>query len=369
MVEDEESVALTLSAVLAAEGYSVRAVGSATEALAELEREHFDVALLDLHIGTDSGLAILERLRARSSDTVALILTGYGSLESAVHALRFGATDYLLKPCDLGELKAAIARGLERRDRLKRLEEVETVRVELERAIRHAQQVRDDFLDYAAHELKTPLASLILAAERLQHALGGAAGDPGTSLNVVIAQAHRLARQVEDFITAAQLRHGELKLRRQRLDLASAIEQAVHAVQRLAADHRFRTELPERPVVALTDPLRLRQVLVHLLESAVACSPAGSTVTVRLRAADGEAQVTVLDQGAGIRSEDLPHPLDAADGGPLETVELRLGGPRLGLALCQALVGAQGGRLWAERPGDGPGSAVTVALPLADPAA
>lgn len=117
ILEDEEAVALTLSEILADVGYRVEAAATVPDALARIDQTRFDAAVLDLRVGDDSGLDALARLRQRSPDTVALVLTGYGSLETAVLAMREGAFDYLLKPCNVDELKASIARGLEQRRR------------------------------------------------------------------------------------------------------------------------------------------------------------------------------------------------------------------------------------------------------------
>jgi PAS domain S-box-containing protein len=117
IVEDEELVAYTLGQILTDEGYQVERAANAAEALARIARQRFDVALLDLQVGDDSGLAVLAQVKKTSPGTVALILTGYGSLKTAIQAMRQGAFDYLLKPCDVEELKAAILRGLEQRFR------------------------------------------------------------------------------------------------------------------------------------------------------------------------------------------------------------------------------------------------------------
>ena len=114
LVEDEESVALTLGAVLEDEGYRVETAASVDEGLARAVAERFDAAVLDLHVAGSDGLTVLRRLKERSPTTVAVVLSGYASVASALDAIRLGVDGYLVKPCDLDELKATIARGRER---------------------------------------------------------------------------------------------------------------------------------------------------------------------------------------------------------------------------------------------------------------
>jgi PAS domain S-box-containing protein len=117
VVEDDESVGLTLQHILEAEGYQVEQATRLAEALTKIEHTQFDVLLLDLRLGEADGLPVLRRLRETSPSAVGIILTGYGSLEHAVEAVRAGADDFLTKPSDITELKASISRALDRRAR------------------------------------------------------------------------------------------------------------------------------------------------------------------------------------------------------------------------------------------------------------
>jgi len=93
----------------------VKAVGSGTEALAALAEEEFDAAIFDMKMPGLDGIATLRRAREIQPSLPVLILTGHGSIETAVEAIRAGAYDYLTKPCNLAELEAILERALERR--------------------------------------------------------------------------------------------------------------------------------------------------------------------------------------------------------------------------------------------------------------
>src|SRR5690349_2166597 len=91
VVDDDESVAVTVQAVLEQEGYDVRAALSAEEARAAIAREAFDVGLLDLRIDDADGIELMAEIRAQQPDCTTIMLTGYASLESAIRAIRQGA--------------------------------------------------------------------------------------------------------------------------------------------------------------------------------------------------------------------------------------------------------------------------------------
>ena len=116
-VDDEPSVRYFVKETLSTVGYQVVVVGSGEAALDLIaaQEQRFDLALLDLKMNGVGGLQVLAALRQQSPDTAAIILTGHGSMETVIEALRQGAHDYLLKPCDPQELRESVASGLDSR--------------------------------------------------------------------------------------------------------------------------------------------------------------------------------------------------------------------------------------------------------------
>lgn len=123
IVEDERGIRRPLSRTLTRQGHHVTEAESGTAALELLAQQEFDLALIDLKLGDINGLEVLAAIREDSPDMVVIILTGHGSLESSVQALRQGAHDYLLKPCKTVELNESVRRGLiERQQKIKQRE-------------------------------------------------------------------------------------------------------------------------------------------------------------------------------------------------------------------------------------------------------
>ena len=113
VVDDEAAERITLGEVLRLEGYHVTLAASGEQALAIVRQEPmFDLAILDLRLPGMDGLQVLDGIRRISAETIVILITGYGTLETAVQALRKGAYDFLLKPSPVEEVLVAVRRAL-----------------------------------------------------------------------------------------------------------------------------------------------------------------------------------------------------------------------------------------------------------------
>ncbi len=110
-VEDDEALRGRLAQALRRRGFEVTAVGTAAEARAEAARESPELALLDLRLPDEDGLALAASLHALDPRTLIVILTGYGSIPTALEAVRLGVTWFITKPADADDVLAAFARG------------------------------------------------------------------------------------------------------------------------------------------------------------------------------------------------------------------------------------------------------------------
>lgn len=113
VVDDEEIVRYSLKNILTGHGFAVDDVPSAEEALKLLYDRSYHLVLADLVLEGMGGLDLLENVKVISPRTLVIVITGYGSLKTAVKALRLGVYDYLLKPCDEDELIVRVRRALE----------------------------------------------------------------------------------------------------------------------------------------------------------------------------------------------------------------------------------------------------------------
>jgi len=136
VVDDEEVTRLSLAEILSLEGYQVASASSGEEALQKLEKETFDLVLADLVMKEVNGLQVMEAAKKLSPDTVVIMLTAYGTLESAIQAMRQGAYDYLIKPCGAQEIVASVESGLGKQQQERRRQELVSRVEEMLRALK-----------------------------------------------------------------------------------------------------------------------------------------------------------------------------------------------------------------------------------------
>jgi DNA-binding response OmpR family regulator len=115
VVDDDPSIRFFLQEALERDGYKVTVFDRGSTAIEQCEKQAFDLVLLDLKLGDMDGMVVLRELKQRSPTTAIILLTAYATLETAVEALRQGASDYLFKPCKTLELRHSISQALQKR--------------------------------------------------------------------------------------------------------------------------------------------------------------------------------------------------------------------------------------------------------------
>jgi len=140
VVEDDDGFRNILVRALEARGYDVRGVADAASALALAREDSPEMAVVDLRLNDDSGLDVVRELKAIDAATAIVVLTGYGSIATALESIRLGAVHYLTKPTDPDRILAAFERGLAARPRDLPVDTPSLARVEWE----HLQRVLTD---------------------------------------------------------------------------------------------------------------------------------------------------------------------------------------------------------------------------------
>jgi signal transduction histidine kinase len=219
----------------------------------------------------------------------------------------------------------------------------------------------DESLATLAHELRSPLATILLALELLPgHA------DPAARKAHAIAklQAQSAVRMIDDLFDLCAGSFHRLVLDKEVIELAVIVNRATEAAAHLLAarDHRLTVSLQAEPVFLVADPLRLQQVLTNLLANAAKFTDPGGHIQLTAETEAGQAVVRVKDNGRGIARELLPRVFDAfwQDPGVKGKGARGLG---LGLALVRSLVESHGGTVAACSDGPGTGAEFIVRLP------
>lgn len=228
-----------------------------------------------------------------------------------------------------------------------------------------ALQAKDEMIANVSHELRTPLAIILGYAEMLGDAiLGPLTPEQERAMQVIYQQGERLRFMVNRLLTLQTF--DASVLRKVQLELDSWLREIVQPWKERAAKAgiQIQLELSSLPTPLMTDPEFLGQVIDNLLDNAIKFSPNGGVIQVRSWTEGNETLIAVTDQGIGIPPDKLGQMFERfyqVDGSSTR----RFGGMGIGLALCQVIVEAHGGRIWAASEGEGRGSTFYVALPVA----
>jgi signal transduction histidine kinase len=307
-------------------------------------------------------LGIFEWVR---NDDPASVGSAFVALTMAGAATIAAWTSVRLDALDSVRLAAEEARTSAEAEKSRLLEREQAARVDLERANR----AKDEFIATVSHELRTPI-SAVLGWARLLRTGKLDASASGRAVEVIERSAAAQAQLVDDLLDVSRVERGELRLYVRPVDLLAVVEAAVEAV-RPAASARgtsISVELDPAAGSVVGDPGRLQQVTWNLLSNAIKFTPHGGHVQVRLARSEGDAALTIRDDGVGIDPAFLPHVFERfrqADSSRTRA----FGGLGLGLAIVRHLAEAHGGTVEATSEGAGKGASFTVRLPAGTRAA
>ncbi len=219
-----------------------------------------------------------------------------------------------------------------------------------------------EFAADASHELRTPLTVVRSSVEFLRRHPDEPVSEIGGALDDVDAEVARMTSLVDDLLLLARSNSGAVALTRQALDLGDVAAAAASSMAMPAGAKDVRVVVDPEPAMVEGDSVRLRQLVMILVDNAIAHSPAGGEVRVAVRTDGSAALLDVEDQGRGVRPEDMPHLFDRfwrASGAPS-------GGTGLGLAIAKWIVDRHRGTITVSNRVEG-GAQFRVRLPSLKP--
>ncbi|GAB4380160.1 MAG: chemotaxis protein CheB [Elainellaceae cyanobacterium] len=225
-----------------------------------------------------------------------------------------------------------------------------------------ANRSKDEFLSNLSHELRNPLNTMLGWAQLLRkQQFDEAAVD--RALDVIERSARLQAQLIEDMLDLSRITSGKLHLNTRLLDLVSIVNITIESVQLAAEAKTIQIISHLNAAMVMGDSDRLQQVMWNLLTNAIKFTPAGGQIEVTVAPVQSYAEIRVSDTGEGIPAELLPYVFDRFRQGDASTTKARQG-LGLGLAIVRHIVELHGGTAWAESPGEGQGTTMTVRLPL-----
>lgn len=376
VVDDERDIRdFLFKALTRIAGFQVTVVENGEEALKKIEKEKFDLVLTDLKMPSVDGLQLITEISRSKPEILTVLMTGHGTIDSAIEAMKQGASDYLTKPLNIDELIVRLRKVLEEKQRFTGLK---SCIVDLERAneeLRKIDAMKSEFVSVASHELRTPLAAI---KNSIQLILSGKTGEINENQTKFLFMAerniNRLTNILNNLLDLSKIESGKVELKFEDVALKSLIELTVSSL-RPQADGKsiaIEVEVPEDLPAACADKDKIEQVLVNLIGNAIKFTPERGKIIVLAKTFPEEREgrivnkiyVSVKDTGIGIPAEHLNsifekfHQVE-------DSLHRSTGGTGLGLAITKGLVEAHQGKIWAESE-VGKGSAFTFTLPVSE---
>ncbi len=376
VVDDEMAQMKALCATLEMEGYRTTGYSSPHEALANLRPGEHELLLTDLMMPELDGIGLIKAARTIDPEIAGVVMTGHGTIDTAVAAMQVGALDYVLKPFRLNAILTVIGRALDVR-RL-RLENAALQRREREQAAELAAAYRDleSFSYSVSHDLRSPLRAIRGFTDLYLAEFGeGIPEDGRRRLNQVIAGAERMDQLIEDLLKFC--RFSRAPLHRRAVDLNAIVRRVLADLQARDPQRAIEVQLQELPGCE-GDPSLLEQVMINLLSNAFKFT--GKLAQPRI-----EIGTTMLPARSAAQASDAPGPSGPTGtaGAPTTTERVyfvrdngagfdmkyadnlfgvfqrlhsreQFEGTGVGLSIVHRVLQRHGGRIWAESsPGHG----------------
>jgi signal transduction histidine kinase len=345
VVDDEGAQAKALCQTLESEGYHTTGFTSANQALATLRTQSFDLMLTDLMMPDMDGITLVRTALEIDPNLMSIVMTGYGTIDTAVQAIQAGALDYILKPFKLSVILPVLSRALQMR--CLRLENAELARRISERSseLEAANKELEAFSYSISHDLRNPLNVVIGYSQLITECYAAKMDKKAREmLRQICETASRMEQLIADLLRLSSL--GRQALSMGCVQTHGLVREVLDELAINATERQIHIQVGDLPD-CFGDVSLLRQVFVNLLSNALKFTrhKKEATVEVGYSQQDGESAYFIRDNGAGF---------DPKQAGRLFGAFERLHcaddfeGTGVGLSIVKRIVSRHGGRIWAE---------------------
>ena len=373
LVDDEPSLRLTMGEFLKRAGYAVLSAAD-YESAATHDTENIDVAVIDINLPGKSGIELLKKLCDVEVYIPVIMITGEPNLSVIPEIVRAGAYDFIAKPIIKDVLLNAVARAAEKKrltDEKRRLEEeIKRHAEELEMRVaertaelvethkRLVQQERIAALGRAAaqvaHEVKNPLAGLLLYSLHLKDKIANTAKNEVVLVDKIVDTINHLTDRVEQILGFAR----PLKLTPSKQSLIQIVNNVLELLQPQITANKIevRLSLTEHTFSAMIDESSMRGALMNLILNSIESMPEGGTLSISAHRAEDRLTLEIVDTGPGIGEEEAKKIFE-----PFYTTKAQ--GLGLGMSYARRIIEQHGGII-AVTSRLGEGTTISVGLPV-----
>jgi signal transduction histidine kinase len=349
-------------------GFDVEQAENGEEALKKIEKEDFGLVLTDMKMPKMDGLQLISEIAKFKPETLMVLLTGHGTIDSALEAMKRGASDYLTKPINLDEMLIRLRKVLEERQRFISLKDYATELEKANQELRKLDEMKSEFVSVASHELRTPLAAIKNAVQlMLQGKTGEINENQQKFLSMAERNINRLTSILNSLLDLSRIESGKIGLKFEELDLRGSIEFILSSLkpQTDGKSIQLKLEIPEELPSVYGDREKVEQILTNLVGNAIKFTPEGGEISVSAKPFEEEGNmvaISVKDSGIGIPEDQLERIFEKFHQVE-DSLRRSITGTGLGLAITKGLVEALHGKIWVESE-TGKGSTFTFTLPM-----
>lgn len=330
VVDDEMGPRESLKMILNPH-YTVHVAERGGQAIELLSKFPVDLVTLDLKMPGFSGINVLEKIKQYDPDIEAIIITGYGSLDTAIEGLRLGAFDYISKPFDVNHILALVKRGLERRNAKAKL-----------------RQVKSDFLSNVSHELRTPLSVVVgFVYLLLNQVIGKLTEEQQRVLETVYRNSEELLELIDNVLWITSLNAGDAAATVEKFDARDVVNDVIKRYERPLREKGLllTVNLPTHAIPFLSDRAKVERIFQNVFNNAIKFTPQGE-ISIKAQTSTDHAGVEfeVSDTGIGIEQNKIDsifEPFHQADA----SIHRSFSGLGLGLTVARRMAEILGGKL------------------------
>ena len=337
-IDDSSFMRKKIKNVLAPRRYHLFLAESAEKGLELLKQENINLILLDIELDGMSGTEFLEVIKKDKefAKIPVIAISGNDSPHIVARLLKHGANDFIKKPFIIEQLLLKCDLHIENYKNVQLLEK-------RTQELKIAQEVKSRFLANMSHEIRTPLNAILGFIQLLQRK--DLAPDIKKYIDIIADSSHTLLGVLNDILDLSKIEAGKLNIEKVEFDPTKEFRNIIELFREKANEKNIKIiDILKTPYNIVSDPIRLKQVLLNLLSNAIKFTPENKKIYIDIEIKNNKLFISVKDEGIGISQDKIDKifkPFSQAD----DSTTRKYGGTGLGLSISSQIVKLLGGEL------------------------
>ncbi len=349
LVDDEEIILTLFKAALQSWGYNVEVASDGQQALQKCSENTFQILITDLNMPNMDGLSLLKRVKDRWPMMEVIVVTGYGTIETAINAMKEGASDFILKPVNFDQVQFTIKKCYQKVLAAHENKELREANAQL----RKLNGLKNKFLAITNHEIRTPLTIIKGYLEILSMILESDDQEVNETLEILQRTAGELNETVERMHVLTRANRAMSQVPKKRFDLVASVRSScenMHGLFKYRAIE-FVVDLPQTEIIIEGAVNNIRMIVQELLQNALKFTPDNGKVSIAIAETESEVSIIIEDTGIGIPYEEQAliftdfYEVQDSINHKTSKAEFMGGGMGIGLSLVKEIVTTMLGRI------------------------